>query len=252
MKNRWSTRAALLFALTSVSSFANSAKAQNLNDVQSLGFIGPCDNASKKDAYDFEEVEDLIRGPEKSWYLLNFQCESDSNVDGVRGLWFKGSDEKKFRKIAEYDRNLFVQANHRKDWLLFVCGPGSGEANAFLLPVRAFTSTRRIPRPNLNGSNVAFDGIDPAGYIDLLRVCRTFIPKQFNGRTEMEVTWLNDSEIGIYVWARNPDENASWTGTAIYSLKTSSIKKSRALPVNGFSWFGEIAVPDKGYMGLGD
>jgi hypothetical protein len=77
----------------------------------------------------------------------------------------------------------------------------------------------------LNGTNVAFQDINPTHYIDLSRVVRKIIPKAFCGRTGVDAVWIDNDTVGLEVEARNMDENDTWNIKAIFSIGDRRLRK---------------------------
>ena len=203
----------------------------------SLNFIRPC-NANHGD---YEKVESIVSAPNNKWYLINYKCWNDT-AGSSSGLWFKMKEEKDFRQVASYERLLYISPNRKYDWLLIADAFASGESTAYLLPVSSFVSKAGIVNQANQANQVDVEGMsidNPSGFIDLQKACGPYLPEGCNGRTELEVAWLDNERIGIYIKAKGEDEKWCLVGTFIYSLKSNSISAVKHLPVVGLDWQGD-------------
>jgi hypothetical protein len=202
-----------------------------LADAQALGFVVPCgttlnattNSTQTSSASDNEEgmIAELNIGRNHDWAFVNFICDEE------RALWFKGPRDTSFKKIATYDRVLFLVPNETGEWVFFDCGPGSGESNAFLLPLSSFTQGKRKPAPKLPGSNVTFRDIDPSGYVNLAGLYMPLVPRQFDGRVGISnFKWTDEDTVEFEIEARNGDENKAWQGKFTYNARTRAISKT--------------------------
>ena len=238
-KTLGTTLAAGLLALAAA---LNSAEPSvTLTQLQDQGFVRPCAALAQDEHGPQETLRNVVVGPNAAWTLVNYGC-GDSDGTASRGLWFKEFNQAAFHKVGDYTLGLEVAANPSLDQLVFVCEPGLSESNAFLLPAAAFDGPGRAQLPDLPGALMNFQDMNPAGYVNLSALCKTLIPPQYNGRTQVQACWLDDANVGLFIYARNEDGSDSWTGSATYGLKGKTFDKPDHLPFRGLDWIGNINV----------